>query len=422
MVTNIKKKYIFLMILLVLINVNYVLAETYTTCDTHFNTPTVLYNQNGNEKMSYDSSGNILFFENPKQSNSLKLGTYQNDKINNVHDRQSTIPNSDGLLFKNPSGIRTILFGKNKNVYTKGYAVYDDGGSKSVQAGCADDGWRNDFTNNNLASASTPQGWYCNGANNNIREDRNYFCSITGNLKNGQCKYDVVNTEDCSTRPSVKYGGNSPLTRGYLRDYLTCKRTGGNIENGCSYQETAYDVCSDSWTLHELKGGTSGVDYTSKNCNDYSGNLYCSGLNVYKTIFGCSGGTCNDGAKSDSYQESCSFPTYYTCSGNNKVTHTPKCSGGSCGENTYSSNCGSTYCYSSHTESSSYSCNPYSCNYHSCNPHDCNCQTVDDVTTCSTCSDTCHDTCYNTCYNYWNVCDEYMNRGCSGGSCYAYIS
>lgn len=376
------------------------LVYSFTTCDVDFNPGSVVMND------QYDFYFNIdgdLFFENSPYS--VKFGLEGSNYFSLLYDK-TNIPSKPGLIYESTTSVPLILFANDGSVYSKRYIVYD-----GFQAGCSDDGWRNNLNNpNNLL----PYGWYCN-VDSITKENRDYFCDYGSDEYSSDCEYDVIDTERCDQRVSTKVGSVNYLSRDILRDYLECKSGDAyNVETGCSYREFV-DVCSNTIDLKEYVPGNVGADYTIKDCDDYSGNLYCSGLKVYESLWGCSSGKCSDSSRSDSYTGTdCDFPSYYTCSGNTySQLIVPTCSGASCGSKVASSSyCGLTTCSSSHYD------------YYDCNPSDCDCEIVEfecgTEENPETCSNSVCDTCYETCSTY--VCDVWNIKGCSGGSCYSYLS
>ena len=175
-------------------------------------------------------------------------------------------------------------------------------------------------------------GSFCNG---DTIETRDGFCQTWCMFSippvcSSTCDVSVTSSENCATKVSTDTDGSSIAyqTGGTVTDYTGCF-------DGICISATHPDTCSGT-VLTEY--GANGDSYVSgtKQCQDFEA-LYCSGANVYRREWGCSGspGFCNDAAVGNTLIEDCNNRDGWYCeSGNTRERRDYTCSGG--GSCTYS--------------------------------------------------------------------------------------
>ncbi|MDA3855164.1 MAG: thrombospondin type-1 domain-containing protein [Candidatus Woesearchaeota archaeon] len=231
-----------------------------------------------------DNNGDIYFegqdhiLNNANSEESFKVGSaFFNSVTSNFNsfsqDLGSLPISTNSLIIKSNLGIDVSSFDENGNIYTLGQGVYENS-----QANCLVD------------------GNYCNG---DIRENRDYFCDITGS-KTGFCDYSVLSSEDCSTRLSTDTeSGIDKFIPGTVTDFITCSGS------SCTFVLHS-DSCTSGTDLVDYYNSGSSVSSTNFDCSD-DDHYYCSGLNRYEEINLCGSGACDGGT--NYFVETCVTPT-----------------------------------------------------------------------------------------------------------------
>lgn len=166
---------------------------------------------------------------------------------------------------------------------------------------------------------------YCSGA---VRQNRDYYCD-----SNGNAQYEVIASEDCSTKFSTETdGGNVPGTAGACTDYISCSAgscTSTNYDDICpsTINLTEYYVSSASCPLQTYlcadrevlaTGDIADDPTTTGTCTAGSGATCSSG--AFTTTSGGSGtdaceGTCGTGTNSCVFREYYAIGSADACSG-----------------------------------------------------------------------------------------------------------
>lgn len=304
----------FLIFLVLLLNIN--LIFSFNVCNVDIDEPWfITTDSSGNDVLIVDNEGDIYFegqdhsLNNVNSEESFEIGLAFFNKItskfNSFTQDLGVLPApTNSLVIKSDLGIDLSSFDENGNIYTTGQGVYENS-----QAGCL------------------PDGGYCVG---NVREDRDYFCDITGS-KTGVCDMNVVSSEDCLTKLSTDTdGGNHIYNRGTLKDFISCSNTDPN--SFCTFNSYT-DYCIDSSNLVEYYSQLS--TYQVRTVNENEPNFYyCDGTSKY--IF--RDYICSNGEflfDSDTVVETCIVPSpsysFWSCISDTQrrrtiTTYYPECS------------------------------------------------------------------------------------------------
>ncbi len=261
---------------------------------------------------------------------------------------------------------------------------------------------------------NTATGGACNDGND---------CTYSDTCSGGSCggtSYSCNSPPECYTTPGTcnGYGGCSYT----LNNGASC-----NDGNSCTYSDscsggscsgTSYS-CNSAGTCYDNPGTCNGgggcsYSYTAYGTYCSAGSNYCNGLNVYTYQYGCSSGSCVDGAYGDAFVTTC--PDSWgvcgdaTCTGAGSCGNTAVNNGGLCST-------GSNYCNGGQLYTQRSGCSAGTCDDNSYG--DLLIDSCDDGNACTT--DGCtgssctHTNNANLCRGSGGTCDpaEY----CSGGGC-----
>ena len=209
-------KFIFLSTLFILyicIGSNFTYSSSFNVCGIDFNHNWFeVKDDSNNTVFLLDKDGDVFIMGKNNVGNNPALRSFKiNDAIYfNSKDaplnkifQTSSFPAEKGILFKDSSA-NNIAKLTTSGLYVKGTPVY-----QGAQAKCPADGWG-----------------YCNANNQFLRDNRNYYCDITGSLS-ADCKYTVVSTTDC--RNSDYYTCSGLKTK--ILKHFNCGAGGGNCVN-----------------------------------------------------------------------------------------------------------------------------------------------------------------------------------------------
>jgi len=202
--------------------VSNVFASNFNVCGIDFNHNWFeVKDDSNNTVFLLDKDGDVFIMGKNNVGSNPALRSFKiNDAIYfNAKDaplnkifQTGSFPAEKGILFKDSSG-NNIGKLTTSGLYVKGTPAY-----QGSQAKCPADGWG-----------------YCNANNQFLRDNRNYYCDITGSLS-ADCKYTVVSTTDC--RSSDYYTCSGLKTR--ILKHFNCG-AGGNCVN---YNDEVLGDCS----------------------------------------------------------------------------------------------------------------------------------------------------------------------------------